>query len=136
MIWIIPNESKWPLDHSGSIWYHLEIRAFRGPLFKMSTIYIGKSEIASVFAQKSSISTEEDTMTHYHLPQLYEKLMSIDGTPIELNIFNLPGAHDPRAVECRQNIYPQSVSHTLLCLKYLIRKAIWYVLNYEFPNIT
>ena len=52
-------------------------------------------------------------MTHYHLPQLYEKLTSIDGTPIELNIFNLPGAHDPRAVECRQNIYPQSVSHNL-----------------------
>ena len=74
---------------------------------------LGKSEIASVYAKKSSISTEEDTMTHYHLPQLYEKLMTIDGTPIELNIFNLPGAHDPRAVECRQNIYPQSVSHNL-----------------------
>ena len=70
----------------------------------------GKSQIASIYARKWEFGEEDDNTTHYHLPDLYEKDLVVDGTPIELNIFDLPGARDPRAIKARKIIYPQSVS--------------------------
>ena len=70
----------------------------------------GKSPIASIYARKCEIGKEGDNTTEYNLPDLYEKHLVVDGTPIELNVFDLPGARAPRAVKSRTNIYPQSVS--------------------------
>ena len=70
----------------------------------------GKSQIASIYARKCEIGEEGDNTTEYNLPDLYEKHLVVDGTPIELNVFDLPGAPAPRAVKSRTNIYPQSVS--------------------------
>ena len=70
----------------------------------------GKSPIASIYARKCEIGKEGDNTTDYNLPDLYEKHLVVDGTPIELNIFDLPGARDPRAIKARKIIYPQSVS--------------------------
>ena len=62
-------------------------------------------------ARKCEIGEEIDDTTQYNLPDLYEKHLVVDGTPIELNLFDLPGARAPRAVQSRTNIYPQSVSY-------------------------
>ena len=74
---------------------------------------LGKASLAGLFGQRFSINevklleVEEDT--YYHLPHLYEKEMIVNGTPIELNIFDLTGTTDPRAVKSRLNIYPLAV---------------------------
>ena len=74
---------------------------------------LGKASLAGLFGQRFSINevklleVEEDT--YYHLPHLYEKEMIVNGTPIELNIFDLTGTTDPRAVKSRLNIYSLAV---------------------------
>ena len=72
----------------------------------------GKSHIASIYARKYEIGEEGDNTTEFNLPDLYEKHLVVDDIPIELNVFDLPGARAPRAVISRTNIYPQSVSYT------------------------
>ena len=74
---------------------------------------LGKASLASLFGERFSINevklleVEEDT--YLHLPELYEKEMVVDRTPIELDIFDLNGTTDPRAVKSRLNIYPLAV---------------------------
>jgi hypothetical protein len=53
------------------------------------------------------LEVEEDT--YLHLPHLYEKEMIVNRTPIDLDIFDLNGSTDPRAVKSRHNIYPLAV---------------------------
>ena len=87
-------------------------RSFLNFLSSLKLLIQGKSHIASIYARKCEIGEEGDNTTEFNLPDLYEKHLVVDEIPIELNVFDLPGARAPRAVKSRTNIYPQSVSYT------------------------
>ena len=86
---------------------------FKNQNSKYIFFVLGKASLAGLFGERFSINevklleVEEDT--YLHLPHLYEKDMIVNKTPIELDIFDLNGTTDPRAVKSRLNIYPLAV---------------------------
>ena len=93
--------------------YFLNKPIFKSQKSKYIFFVLGKASLAGLFGERFSINevklleVEEDT--YLHLPHLYEKDMIVNKTPIELDIFDLNGTNDARAVKSRLNIYPLAV---------------------------
>ena len=106
------------------------------PILRIKICFVlGKASLASLFGQRFSINdvklleVEEDT--YFHLPHLYEKEMVVNGTPIELNIFDLTGTNDPRAVKSRLNIYPLAVRLNIFQSAVFKKLVAYYIVDLD-----